>query len=123
MLAIHEFWTLLMSLQVELKRRARRLTQNPSDASDLVQATNLRALEKRALFVSGSAHGFMNWLFRVMVNLHRDGLRAGTHEMVVDWLDDVPGNPETSPPLWTMLDDGQVVAAVERLPPKLRVVY
>jgi RNA polymerase sigma-70 factor (ECF subfamily) len=123
MLGEREFSAWLMTLQPKLERRAWQLTRNASDAGDLVQATSLRALEKRRLFVRGSCSDLTRWLFRIMLNLHRDGLRAGSHEMKVTWLDELPGAPEVDPAPWTMVDDGDVAAAIQRLPPRLRSVY
>jgi RNA polymerase sigma-70 factor (ECF subfamily) len=123
MLGENEFSTCLLTLQPKLERWAWRLTRNAPDAGDLVQATSLRALEKQRLFVRGSSSDLTKWLFRIMLNLHRDGLRAGSHEMKVEWLDELPGVPETGPALWTLVDDGEIAAAVARLPPRLRSVY
>jgi RNA polymerase sigma-70 factor, ECF subfamily len=123
MLGEREFSTCLLTLQRRLERWAWRLTKNAPDAGDLVQATNLRALEKRRLFVRGSSSDLTKWLFRIMLNLHRDGLRAGSHEMKVEWLDELPGAPEADPALWTLVDDGEIAAAIQRLPPRLRSVY
>jgi RNA polymerase sigma-70 factor, ECF subfamily len=123
MLGEREFSTCLLTLQPKLERWAWRLTKNAADAGDLLQSTSLRALEKRRLFVRGSSSDLTRWLFRIMLNLHRDGLRAGSHEMKVDWLDELPGAPATDPALWTLVDDGEIAAAVARLPPRLRSVY
>jgi RNA polymerase sigma-70 factor (ECF subfamily) len=118
-----EFVSWLTVAQPVLRRRARRLTHEWARASDLVQATNLRALEKRSLFTTGAAQDFLRWLLRIMINLHRDEVRAGRRELVVDWLEDVPGSVEVEPPLWLTLDDRDVIAAIERLGPKLRTTY
>lgn len=123
MLGEREFSTWLMTLQPKLERWAWRLSKNAPDAGDLVQATSLRALEKRRLFVRGSCADLSKWLFRIMLNLHRDGLRAGSHEMKVTWLDELAGVPAAAPARWTMVDDGEIAAAVQRLPPRLRSVY
>lgn len=120
---LDEFSRWLMTLQPELRYHARRLSGNPTNASDLLQATNLRALEKRHLFVSGALRELMKWLFRIMSNLHRDGVRSRKRELFVDWLDEVPKHPEAAPPRWAMFGDEEVLAAIGRLSPRLRNVY
>lgn len=50
-----------------LKRFALKLTQNMSDAEDLLQATLLRAIEKKHLFKKDS--NLFSWTSRIMYNL------------------------------------------------------
>lgn len=50
-----------------LKRFALKLTQNMSDAEDLLQATVLRAIEKKHLFKKDS--NLFSWTSRIMYNL------------------------------------------------------
>jgi RNA polymerase sigma-70 factor (ECF subfamily) len=50
-----------------LHRFALRLTRNASDADDLVQATLLRALEKKEMFETGT--NLFSWASRIMFNL------------------------------------------------------
>ena len=113
----------LGALQPDLRRRALRLTNNFADAADLAQATCLRALEKRALFVRGSATELRQWLFRVMANLHCDGLRRGSRETPVAWLDEVSATEGPTVGSWRTLGDDEVATAVDRLRPPLREVY
>src|ERR1700749_4387079 len=91
---VEQFSDWLVSLQPAVHRLGGRLAGNSSDAADLAQATNLRALEKQELFVRGSALDLKRWLYRIMIHLHFDGLRKGAREVAVSWLDDLPANEE-----------------------------
>lgn len=54
----------LVSEMEKLRRFALRLTRNPSAADDLVQATMLRALEKRDSFQTGS--NLFSWTSKIL---------------------------------------------------------
>jgi RNA polymerase sigma-70 factor (ECF subfamily) len=58
-----------------LYRAARRLTQEPADAEDLVHATYLRAYQAFEQATVESADACRAWLFRIMVNTYRDQYR------------------------------------------------
>jgi RNA polymerase sigma-70 factor, ECF subfamily len=118
-----EFCGWLTRCQPDLRRMARRLASSATDAADLAQATTLRALEKRTLFVSGSFNELRKWLTRIMFNLHYERLRGAVREVLADWLDEVPAANEPPPPLWLTVADEEVDAAVAQLNPTLRVVY
>jgi RNA polymerase sigma-70 factor, ECF subfamily len=118
-----EFCGWLTRSQPDLRRLAVRLTSSATDAADLAQATSLRALEKRTLFVSGSFNELKRWLTRIMFNLHYERLRGGRREVLADWLDEVAASSEPPPPLWSTVADEEVDAAVAQLNPTLRVVY
>ena len=118
-----EFCGWLTRSQPDLRRLANRLAASPTDAADLAQATSLRALEKRALFVSGSFNELKKWLTRIMFNLHYERLRGAMREVLADWLDEVPAASESPQPLWLTVADEEVDAAVAQLNPTLRVVY
>jgi RNA polymerase sigma-70 factor (ECF subfamily) len=118
-----EFCGWLTRSQPDLRRLALRLTSSATDAADLAQATSLRALEKRALFVSGSFNELKRWLTRIMFNLHYERLRGATREVLADWLDEVAASSEPPPPLWLTVDDEEVSAAVAQLRPTLRAAY
>jgi RNA polymerase sigma-70 factor (ECF subfamily) len=64
----------LTDLRAELVRYLTRLTGNPADADDLVQATYLRAADalERA---PAAGHELRRWLFRIATNLALDELR------------------------------------------------
>ena len=113
----------LVAAQPHLRRLALMLTENESEASDLVQATNLRAWEKRALFVRGAAADLRRWLFRIMGNLRRDIWRRDSRYLASGWLDEVP-LPEAEPtPPWADLPEADLNAAMNSLRPCLREVY
>lgn len=118
-----EFCGWLTRSQPDLRRLAGRLTSSATDAADLAQATTLRALEKRTLFVDGAFDELRRWLTRIMFNLHYERLRGATREVLADWLDEVPAANESPPPLWLTVADEEVDAAVAQLNPTLRVVY
>ena len=118
-----EFCGWLTRSQPDLRRLAVRLTSSATDAADLAQATSLRALEKRALFVTGSFNELKKWLTRIMFNLHYERVRGSVREVLADWLDDVAAASEPPPPLWLMVADEEVSAAVAQLNPALRVAY
>lgn len=118
-----EFCGWLARSQPDLRRMAGRLTSSATDAADLAQATSLRALEKRTLFVSGSFNELKKWLMRIMFNLHYERLRGSMREVLADWLDEVPAASELPPPLWLTVADEEVDAAIAQLNPTLRVVY
>ena len=118
-----EFCGWLTRSQPDLRRLAVRLTSSATDAADLAQATSLRALEKRTLFVSGSFNELKRWLTRIMFNLHYERLRGRGREVLADWLDEVAASSEPPPPLWSTVADEEVDAAVAQLNPTLRVVY
>lgn len=65
--------TALLHETDHLKRFALKLTQNVADAEDLLQATLLRALEKKHLFKDGS--NLFSWTSRMMYNLFVSGYR------------------------------------------------
>ena len=59
-----------------LEKFAYRLTHNKSDADDLVQATLLRAIEKKHLFKEGT--NLYSWISKVMYNLFVSKYRRKT---------------------------------------------
>jgi len=113
----------LALLQPSLRRYALVLAGNLADAGDLMQATNLRALEKRRLFVEGSMLELRKWLMTVMVNLHRDGKRRQVREIRVEWIENIAAPEPQAPPRWAWLADDQLDAAVAGLGPHLREPY
>jgi RNA polymerase sigma-70 factor (ECF subfamily) len=113
----------IASLQPELRRLGMRLGANPTDAADLVQATSLRALEKRRLFARGSRDDLRRWLNRIMVNLSRDLRRQRTREVFLGEADTIAAVEHEPPPLWTQIADEEVRRAVGRLSLALRDVY
>ncbi|MCC7305680.1 MAG: sigma-70 family RNA polymerase sigma factor [Alphaproteobacteria bacterium] len=59
-----------------LRKFARRLTQNPHNAEDLLQSTLLRALEKKHLFEPGT--NLFRWTSKIMFNLFVSDYRRRT---------------------------------------------
>jgi len=117
------FGVWLVRMQRELLGIALRVAKNKADAADLLQATCLRALEKRHLFLHGSVTDLRNWLLKIMRNLHLDGLRRRASEVLVECVDDTPA-PEPAPlPSWKMLDERALWSAIRQLAPGLREVY
>jgi len=113
----------LVAAQPDLHRLARTLTDCRNDAADLVQATNLRALEKRSLFVRGAAGDLRRWLFRMMGNLRRDIWRRESRLIPSGWMEKVPAPPEPPPSRWTAPADEEISAAMNSLDPCLREAY
>lgn len=64
----------LLDINDNLHRFALRLTRNPADADDLLQATLVRALEKKDLFRSDT--NLFGWTSKMMYNLFVSGYRA-----------------------------------------------
>jgi RNA polymerase sigma factor (sigma-70 family) len=122
-LAGHRFGFWLERLQRELRGMAFRLAKNGPDAADLLQATCLRALEKRHLFLQGSAADLRNWLIKIMRNLHLDGVRRRASEVLVDCVEETAAAETVPLPSWKMLDERALWSAIRQLAPGLREVY
>ena len=69
-----DFLTDLESCVPGLRRYARALLRHPDDADDLVQDCLERAIARRHLWYGGPS--LRPWLFRIMRNLHANGIRA-----------------------------------------------
>jgi RNA polymerase sigma-70 factor (ECF subfamily) len=124
MRATAEFAENLLASISRLEACARRLTNTPADAADLVQATCLRALENWQRFVEGSLTDFKKWVVTIMSNLHCDGLRKRQRELLSAELDDHPDDTVTDePPAWQALSAASVAAAVSALPAVLHAPY
>jgi len=117
------FGVWLERLQRELLAIAFRLAKNRPDAADLMQATYLRALEKRHLFVQGSVTDLRNWLLKIMRNLHLDGVRRRASEVLVECVDERAAPDPVPLPSWKMLDERALWSAIRQLGPGLREVY
>lgn len=71
---MHDFLDQLEACVPALRRYARALTRNADLADDLVQDCLERAIARRGLF--RPAGPVRAWLFTILLNLHRNGLRA-----------------------------------------------
>ena len=69
-----DFLTDLESCVPSLRRYARALVRHPDDADDLVQDCLERAIARRHLWYGGSS--LRPWRFRILRNLHANGMRA-----------------------------------------------
>lgn len=113
----------LAALVPDVRRLGLHLAGNRADAADLAQATCLRALEKRALFVHGAGSDLKRWVGRIMVNLHHDARRRSAWEIPSDWMEEVRAQEPEPAAVWKMVADEDLHAAVEDLPSHLREVY
>ena len=108
----------LLSWVPRLRRYARALAGNPSDADDLVQDTLERAWSRAALW-PGVAD-MRAWLFGIMHNLHVDALRRGRLAVVA--LDEDAHDAVAPPPQAARAAVIDLQAALERLAPEHREV-
>jgi RNA polymerase sigma-70 factor (ECF subfamily) len=123
-LAPGEFEERLLASITRLEACARRLTNNPADAADLVQATCLRALENWHRFVEGSLTDFKKWVVTIMSNLHCDSLRKRQREVLSAELDEHPDEAVADEiPPWQAVTPASVAAAVSALPAVLHTPY
>jgi RNA polymerase sigma-70 factor (ECF subfamily) len=121
-LTTSEFRGRLVGMLPQLRKWALRLTDNGSEATDLVQETCRKALEAHAQFIKGD--DLKPWLFRILRNLHVDQCRRVWRLVCldnVDWLDRAAGGDKQ--PLWRSVSDEQMEGALARLPPLYRSVY
>lgn len=72
-----EFTSQLLQAQKSLRSFALKLTANPSDASDLVQDTTLKALHARESF--GEKNNFSGWIMTIMRNTFLNSRRSAAH--------------------------------------------
>ena len=72
-----EFAELAMEYMPSLYSAALRMTRNPADAEDLVQATCLRALEKSHQFEPGTR--LDRWLFSILHSIWLNEIRAARY--------------------------------------------
>lgn len=71
-----EFSKLLVDALPKIRRFARSLTGNLSDADDLTQETVTMALNRQTQWTPGS--WFDSWVYKIAQNLHISGLRRNT---------------------------------------------
>ena len=96
-----------------LRRYARALTRSADLADDLVQDCLERAIRKRSLFrPTGPVRA---WLFTILLNLHRNGLRARRSHGDMLTLDAV-AEPATAAPQPGHIALAELARAMETLP-------
>lgn len=96
-----------------LRRYARALTRNADLADDLVQDCLERAISRRGLFRPNGP--IRAWLYTILLNLHRNGLRAARrHGETLD-LDSVP-EPSTPASQPGHLALAEMARAIDTLP-------
>lgn len=79
--AQQEFTKQLLQAQQGLKSFALKLTANPSDASDLVQDTTLKALSAEKSF--GGKNNFTGWIMTIMRNTFLNNCRSSERTMQI----------------------------------------
>ncbi len=101
-----------------LRRYARALVGQESEADDLVQDTLERALNRLHLWRSNDNP--RRWLITILHNLHIDGMRGQSRRPVLGEIDESVADPVARP------EDGvtkcEVTAALQRLPLEQRQV-
>ncbi|MDQ3441604.1 MAG: RNA polymerase sigma factor [Planctomycetota bacterium] len=103
-------------------RFAVRLTGDPSASEELVQEALVRAAAAREQF--RDAVSFKAWLFQIVVNVFRDGLRSRLRRATCDLSDDVTDHRAADPPARAAAAElaERVAALVSSLPPRQREV-
>jgi len=121
-----QFEALAMPLFASLYNLAHWLTQDRSEAEDLVQETYLKALKGFASFQQGT--NFRAWIYRILRNTFLTS-RAGLAQHVDVPLEDeegeidlpsIAGTPESL--LLAQADQEMVTAALQRLPVQAREI-
>lgn len=79
---MNRFETLLVEEIPALRRYARALCGNESEADDLVQESLLRAVSRRRLWISH--RGMRPWLFTILHNLFVNSVRRGARSPLVE---------------------------------------
>lgn len=76
---------------------ARQLGLRDQDAADLVQDVFLRLIKKLPEFRHNGRGSFRNWLYTVLLNIHRDGLHHRDLPTLTGALPDVAAKAESDP--------------------------
>lgn len=101
-----------------LRRYARALTRNADRADDLVQDTIERAIRKRHLWrPTGPLRA---WLFRMLVNLHRNEARRRTRRPEAVPIEALPSEPAVHAPQPGRLALEETARAIAALPNEQR---
>jgi len=94
-----------------------------NEADDLVQATVLRALEKRRQFQRRGPDDLYFWMSRILRHLHLDGWRQRRCQVVVDLDDRLAAEASREIAPWRFVADEELAAAIGALPERLRQTY
>lgn len=119
-----QFMAELVHVLPHVKLYARKLSQRPADAEDLVQETCRRALEAHTQFLPGS--NLRGWLLCILRNHHRDRLRRASREITVgDGIDELPAEIAEDTPRepWTSVSEQDTALALTFLPSVFRETY
>jgi RNA polymerase sigma-70 factor (ECF subfamily) len=121
-----------MPLVDRLYGAALRMTRNRSDAEDLVQETYLKAYAGYESFQAGT--NLKAWLYRILTNTYIHGYRKRQRQPARHPMEEITDRQlalaaeRTSRGLWSVdaealdrLTDGEVKAALEKLPARLRL--
>ncbi|WP_163269065.1 sigma-70 family RNA polymerase sigma factor [Chelativorans alearense] len=101
-----------------LRRYARALTHDPDLADDLVQDCLERAIRKRGLWrPSGSVR---SWMFRILLNIHRNEARRRRRAPAPLPLDALPGDPPGLDAQPGRLALAETARAIQELPMEQR---
>lgn len=76
---------------------ARQLGLHEQDAADLVQDVFVRLIKKMPEFRHDGRGSFRNWLYTVLLNIHRDGLRRRDLPTVTGAVPEIAAKAETHP--------------------------
>jgi RNA polymerase sigma-70 factor (ECF subfamily) len=103
-----------------LRRYARRLTQDASQADDLVQSCLVRALAKEHLWRPGT--DLRAWLFTLLHNQHVNDVRRLVREGTVVSVEDVTPHLAAAPSAGVSLELHELEQAIASLPRQQRAV-
>jgi RNA polymerase sigma-70 factor (ECF subfamily) len=103
-----------------LKSFAHKLCRSRADAEDLLQATILRALEKRTQFQTGT--NLFSWTSKIMFNLFATAYRRRTKYETQYDCEELLKNQSVEPAQETELEMKQLGAAMKRLSDDHRTV-
>ncbi len=113
----NDFHDMVVEVIPSLRRYARSLTRDASDADDLVQETLLRAIMHVESFKPGT--NLHAWLFTIMRNRFYTLIRRSSREPV-GAEDCVSGSVVCPPPQETQMELRDVERALLNLPPPYR---
>lgn len=101
-----------------LRRYARALTRDPDRADDLVQDCLERAIRKRRLWAPTGP--LRAWLFKLLLNVYRNDLRASRRRGNQIPLDEMLVEPAVPPPQPGRIALAEMARALDRLPAEQR---